>query len=112
MKVFLWALTVCGSVLGGIISVAGVLAAKGAPQEAAAAAIGVACAVIPYCLARAASEISDSSTSAAVIATMAENLIAIRNNTSPASVKATENTRNGTPSAKQPDDSILPRIRT
>lgn len=111
MKVSLWALTIIGSVLGGLVSVVGVLAATGAPQEAAAAAIGVACAVIPYCLARAVSEISDSSTSAAIVATMAENLIAIRKNTSPASSKAAENGETK-PSAQEPSAAILPKIRT
>lgn len=57
MKNVLWALTIIGSLLGGLTTLVGVVAAKGAPQEAAAAAIGVAFAVIPYCLARAASEI-------------------------------------------------------
>jgi len=56
MKKFLWVLTAIGSVLGGLVVLIGVTAAKGAPQEAAAAAIGIAFAVIPYCLARAASE--------------------------------------------------------
>lgn len=108
MKSFLWALTICGSVLGGIISVAGVLAANGAPQEAAAAAIGVACAVIPYCLARAVSHISDTPISAALVATMAENLIAIRKNTSHVSSVVAENEVN----SEQSSGAILPKIRT
>lgn len=58
MKKFLWVLTAIGSVLGVLTVVFGVMGAKGAPQEAAAAAIGIAFAVLPYCLARAASEIS------------------------------------------------------
>jgi magnesium-transporting ATPase (P-type) len=60
MKKILWVLTIIGSVIGGLIVLGGVLGASGAPQEAAAAAIGVACAVIPYCLARAVSEIGKS----------------------------------------------------
>lgn len=56
MKKYLWILTAIGSVLGGLVGLVGVTAARGAPQEAAAAAIGIAFAVIPYCLARAASE--------------------------------------------------------
>lgn len=56
MKKFLWILTAIGSVLGGLVALIGVTAANGAPQEAAAAAMGIAFAVIPYCLARAASE--------------------------------------------------------
>ena len=53
---FLWILTMIGSVLGCLIVIFGVSGAYGAPQEAAAAAIGIAFAVIPYCLARAVSE--------------------------------------------------------
>ena len=58
MEKFLWILAIIGSILGGLIALIGVAAASGAPQEAAAAAMGVAFAVIPYCLARAASEVS------------------------------------------------------
>lgn len=58
MKKFLWVMTAIGSVLGGLVVFLGVLGAKGAPQEAAAAAIGLSLAVIPYCLARAASEMN------------------------------------------------------
>ena len=54
---FLWLFTILGCLLGALIGITGILAAKGAPQEASAAAIAVACAVIPYCLARAVSEI-------------------------------------------------------
>jgi sugar phosphate permease len=56
-KIVLWIVTIIGSVLGGLTFLAGIVAANGAPQEAAAAAMGVAFAVIPYCLARAVSEI-------------------------------------------------------
>lgn len=56
MKKFLWVLTMIGSVLGGLVVLLGVVGANGAPQEAAAAAIGIALAAIPYCLARAVSE--------------------------------------------------------
>jgi hypothetical protein len=55
----LWLLTIVGCFVGGLIGMVGVVAAKGAPQEASAAAIAVACAVIPYCLARAVSELFD-----------------------------------------------------
>ncbi len=57
MKKFFWLLTICGSLFGGLIVVVGVSGASGAPQEAAAAALGLSCAVIPYCLSRAISEI-------------------------------------------------------
>jgi sugar phosphate permease len=56
MGKFLWVLTAIGSVLGGLVVIIGVIAAHSAPQEAAAAAMGIAFAVIPYCLARATSE--------------------------------------------------------
>ena len=52
----LWILTIVGAVIGGLIAVLGVFAVSSAPQQAAAAAIGVALAAIPYCLARAVSE--------------------------------------------------------
>ena len=52
----LWILTIVGSILGAFAAIIGITAATGAPQEASAAAIGVALAVIPYCLARAVSE--------------------------------------------------------
>lgn len=63
MKKALWIITIIGSILGALTAFAGVAGANGAPQEAAAAAMGLAFAVIPYCLARAASEISNSSES-------------------------------------------------
>lgn len=56
MLKLLWILTIVGSVLGAGIVLLGMSTAKGAPQEAAAAAIGIGFAVIPYCLARAVSE--------------------------------------------------------
>lgn len=58
MKKSLWILTIIGSLLGGLMALIGLFAANSAPQEAAAAAMGIAFAVIPYCLARAASELS------------------------------------------------------
>jgi len=56
MTNFFWSLVIIGSVFGAITAAIGVMYAKGAPQEAAAAAIGIALAVIPYCLAKAVSE--------------------------------------------------------
>lgn len=56
MKKFLWIITAMSSVLGALTAIVGISAANGAPQEAAAAAMGVAFAVIPYCLAKAVSE--------------------------------------------------------
>lgn len=52
-----WILTIVGVIVGGIIVLVGVFL-PGAPQQAAAAAIGLACAILPYCLARAVSEIN------------------------------------------------------
>ena len=63
MKKALWIITIIGCVLGALTAFAGIAGANGAPQEAAAAAMGLAFAVIPYCLARAASEIYNGSES-------------------------------------------------
>lgn len=52
-----WALTILGSIIGGVNFFTGVAAANGAPQEAAAAAMSLAWVVLPYCCARAVSEI-------------------------------------------------------
>src|SRR5215510_3613369 len=60
MNKFLWVLTLLGCIVGALIGVGGVVLAKGAPQEASAAAIAVACAVIPYCLARAVDQLNRS----------------------------------------------------
>lgn len=57
MKAICWSLTILGSLLGGFILFSGIAEARSAPQQAAAAAMGAACAVIPYCLARAVSEL-------------------------------------------------------
>ncbi|MBM3273184.1 hypothetical protein FJY94_08100 [Candidatus Kaiserbacteria bacterium] len=57
MNKILWVVTAIGSALGALIAFFGMFAANGAPQEAAAAAMGIAFAVIPYCLARAVTEI-------------------------------------------------------
>lgn len=46
-------LSMLGSVLGGIVLVIGFVTAKGAPQEAAVAALAVALAVLPYVFFRA-----------------------------------------------------------
>ncbi|MBE8596869.1 hypothetical protein [Xenorhabdus sp. BG5] len=61
MKI-LWLLVIFGSVLGLTMGLIPALTmAESAPQEAAGAAIAVACAVVPYCIARAVSMLSDSS---------------------------------------------------
>jgi hypothetical protein len=56
MERFLWGLTVFCSTLGMFVLL-GIAGAESAPQEAAVAAIAAALAVVPYCLARALSEI-------------------------------------------------------
>ena len=48
----LWLIALLGSVAGALFLFMA-LAAQGAPQEAAGAALAIAFAVIPYCLARA-----------------------------------------------------------
>lgn len=57
MQKVLWALTMIGSFIGiALISIT-MRTAESAPQQAAGAAFAIAAAVIPYCLARAASEL-------------------------------------------------------
>jgi hypothetical protein len=58
MKKLLWCLAVGGACLGAVTLIIGVQNANGAPQEAAAGAIAAALAVVPYCLARSVSELS------------------------------------------------------
>jgi hypothetical protein len=50
MHIFLSALTLLGVFAGIFISYQGITMANGAPQEAAAAAVGLVCAVLPYIL--------------------------------------------------------------
>ena len=57
MKTALWILTVLGSLIGGLTLLVGLLAAQSSPQEASVSAMAIAFAVIPYCLARAVSEL-------------------------------------------------------
>lgn len=57
MRKFSWALVIVGALLGGFTLLA-VVSAQSAPQEAALAAIAVALAVIPYCFARAVTELA------------------------------------------------------
>lgn len=53
----MWVITIIMSIIGAVVSFGGMMMAKSAPQEAAAAAMGLSCAVIPYCIARAFTEI-------------------------------------------------------
>jgi hypothetical protein len=50
---FCWVITMIGACLGTLVLVLGFASAKGAPQEAASAALAVALAVIPYVFTRA-----------------------------------------------------------
>jgi Flp pilus assembly protein protease CpaA len=54
MVKFLWVVVLVSSALGGLVLAVGALLLQSAPQQAAAAAIAVGLAVIPYCIARAA----------------------------------------------------------
>ena len=49
---FFYVLTTIGGIIGIMILVFVLTSATGAPQEAAGAAIAIACAAIPYCIAR------------------------------------------------------------
>lgn len=53
----LWLVTIISSLIGALVAVVFIGTATSAPQQGAAAAIGVAWAAIPYCLARAAAEL-------------------------------------------------------
>lgn len=57
MAKFMWKVTIVMSVIGALVGFVGIFFAKGAPQEAASAAMGVCCAVVPYCIARALTEL-------------------------------------------------------
>ena len=50
---FLWAISVICGVIGFMQGIVSVMGAASAPQQAAGAAMGVAWAVIPYCICRA-----------------------------------------------------------
>ena len=58
MKV-LWLLTSFAAVGAGMVGINGVLSATSAPQQAAAAAISVAIAIIPYCFTRACEKLAN-----------------------------------------------------
>lgn len=57
MAKFMWVVTIVMSFIGAVVGFGGMMLAKSAPQEAAAAAMGLTCAVIPYCIARAFTEL-------------------------------------------------------
>jgi hypothetical protein len=60
MKVIIiisWIISLLGAGLGGIVLVGGLYSAQGAPQEAVVCALACACGILPYCFARAVTEI-------------------------------------------------------
>ncbi len=62
MKVFLtlvWTLVLGGVILGAIILITGMTAAASAPQEAVIISLALACAILPYCFARALTQIAN-----------------------------------------------------
>jgi sugar phosphate permease len=58
---FFWSLVIIGFVIGGFVFVIETSFATSAPQQAAAAARGLAIVILPYCLARAVTEIMNDS---------------------------------------------------
>jgi hypothetical protein len=58
LRVILWVLTIIGAAFGTLVLLSSLFSAQSAPQQAAAAAIAVALVVLPYCCARALSELS------------------------------------------------------
>jgi len=62
MRNILWILTLLGALGGGLTLLGVTFSANGAPQQAAGAAMAAALAVIPYCLARAFSELGATNT--------------------------------------------------
>lgn len=55
---FFWSFSILAAILGGLFGFLGFVFAKGAPQEAAAAAMGCMVAIVPYCVARAVDELT------------------------------------------------------
>lgn len=56
LVVMVWLVSIGGAGLGVFILVTGFIDAKSAPQEAVIAALACACAILPYCFARAVTE--------------------------------------------------------
>lgn len=59
---FIWLAVLLCAIGSGVLGMAGIAMASGAPQEAAAAAMAAAGAVIPYCFARACQALSSGNT--------------------------------------------------
>lgn len=58
LLIIVWTISFLGTIAGGIILFMGMSSAQSAPQEAVIVALAIACAVLPYCFARAISELS------------------------------------------------------
>lgn len=58
MLAVFWILTILGVFAGAVTFIDAMFTANGTPQQAAGAAMAVAMAVLPYCLARAMSELA------------------------------------------------------
>lgn len=52
-----WIISLLGVGLGGLVLIGGFSMASGAPQEAVVCALACACAILPYCFARAITEL-------------------------------------------------------
>lgn len=57
MAKLMWIVTIIMSLIGAVLGFGGIHLATSAPQEAASAAMGLAFAVIPYCIAKAFTEL-------------------------------------------------------
>lgn len=58
LRIASWIGVIAGVGLGGLILLGGMTSAQSAPQEAVVVSLSIACAVLPYCFARAVSEIT------------------------------------------------------
>ncbi len=57
MKTFFWVIALLAAIIAIPVFVIGMSLSDGAPQEAAVSAVALVIAIVPYCLARAMSEI-------------------------------------------------------
>lgn len=58
IRIICWLIVIGGVAIGGLILFAGMSQAQSAPQEAVVITLALACAILPYCLARAITEIT------------------------------------------------------
>jgi hypothetical protein len=59
MKIFFWIVTILACIIAGSLFIFTITSSKGAPQEAAGAAMACAVAIIPYVFARAVEKLSN-----------------------------------------------------